>query len=59
MQKANLATTTAIALPVLALKTASRNIIISACIFNRFKNRANLIAKHSKPIACVSLSLRN
>ncbi|MGB2460098.1 MAG: hypothetical protein ACPIDX_07245, partial [Candidatus Puniceispirillaceae bacterium] len=59
MHKADLTATTAISFPVLSRKTARWTIIISAYIFNRFKNRANLIAKCSKPIACVSLSLRN
>jgi hypothetical protein len=57
MHEADLAATTAIALPVLARETASRTIIISACIFNRFKNRTDLIAKCSKPVAWVSRAL--
>jgi hypothetical protein len=59
MHKADLAAAAAVALPVLARKTASRTIIIPPGIFNRFKNRANLIAKCSKPVTCVGLFLRD
>jgi hypothetical protein len=59
MHKANLAAAAAITLPVLARKTASWTIIIPAGIFNRFKNCANLVTKRTKPVACVSLFLRN